>query len=166
MQPITRSLLADILSHHSLFSILYSLLSPIRFFSFSQNLLKNRKEHPVKNHNLRRLKFSTLSDQERAILVGEICALVDTLLDLLIAVEAGPPFNLPTVGRELAAPRQPPGPRRRDGRTDDNFDVPRRIEVKPPSQSKRSERSEPRVQYPLAYPLRTVWDKKIRTNLN
>jgi hypothetical protein len=117
----------------------------------------------MKNHNQRRLQFSTLSDQERAILAGEICALVDTLLDLLIAIEAGPPFHIPTVGWELAAARRI---LRRDGRTDDNFDVPRPIEVKPPSQSKRSERSKPGVQYPLAYPLRTVWDKKIRTNLN
>jgi hypothetical protein len=62
----------------------------------------------MKNHNLYHPKSNTLSDRQRAIVVEAICTLIDSLLDLLIAIDPAPD-SASFIGWELPAlSAQPP----------------------------------------------------------
>jgi hypothetical protein len=120
----------------------------------------------MKPQNHRRPQTIMLSDQQRAIVVDEICALIDNLLDLLIAIDPAPPFGIPFNGWELPAARRHSRRAPQARLIDDNLDLTRCMLVRSTSQSDGSKRNEPGVLYPLAYPLKAVWDKKIRTSRN
>jgi hypothetical protein len=131
----------------------------------------------MKPKNLRRPQTLSLSEQHRAIVVEAICTLIDSLLDLLIAVDPAPPYSTPFIGWELPAARRRT---RRQARPqarliDDNTALPRCVSIQPPSPvssvetgetGEHSEHREPGVHYSWAYPLQAVWDKHIRTSRN
>jgi hypothetical protein len=134
----------------------------------------------MKHQNHRHPKTSSLSEQQRAIVVEAICTLIDSLLDLLIAIDPAPPYDASFIGWEFPAYSRPH--RRRARLEDDNSDLTwcasftrnkldliQGASMQPPSPSSHSERSEPSepgVHYSWAYPLQAVWDKKIRTSRN
>ena len=140
----------------------------------------------MKPKNLRRPKSPSLSDRQRAIVVEAICTLIDSLLDLLNAIDPPPPHETSLIGWDFPAASRRHAPRRRRAWLEDDksdltwcasftshkLDHIQGPSVQPPSpssyseRSERGERGEPGVYYSWAYPMHAVWDKRIRTSRN